>query len=139
MSVKYQGEFTREARECTVVGGNLVMRIGVQGRVIVGPAGGPGQVQIPLRIAIVQETPGGTRPIVTKLIRIPVAVTSQENAVFTHIEDGVSFPLPTPISQLDDYIAYVGFDPLAAEAQDKQRPAVKPKTKPHAKPAASAN
>ena len=76
MAVKYQGEFTREARDCAVVGGNIVMRIGVEGRVILGPAGGPGQVEVPLRIAVVQETPGGARPITTKFIRIPVTVTS---------------------------------------------------------------
>lgn len=138
MSLKYQGEFAREARECAVVGGNIVMRIGVQGRVILGPAGGPGQVDVPLRIAVVQETPGGSRPIMTKFIRIPVTVgPGDTNALFTHIEEGLSFPLPTPTSFLDDYIAYVGFDPLSAEAQDKQKP--QPKLKPQLKPAASAN
>jgi hypothetical protein len=138
MLVKYQGEFAREARECAVVGGNMVMRIGVEGHVIVGPAGGPGQVEVPLRIAVVQETPGGTRPIATKFIRIPVTVdANRDNAVFTHIEEGLSFPLPTPTSLLDDYIAYVGFDPLAAEPQEKQKP--KPRPKPQPKPASSAN
>ena len=33
----------------------------------------------------------------------------------------MSFPVPTPTSSLDDYIAYVGFDPLTAQAQDKQK------------------
>jgi hypothetical protein len=60
---------------------------------------------------------------------------------FTHIEEGVSFPLPTPTSFLDDYIAYVGFDPLSAQPQEKQKPPAKPraKAKPHLQPAASAN
>jgi len=138
MSVRYQGSFTREARECAVVNGNLVMRIGIEGRVIIGPAGGPGQVDVPLRIAVVQETPGGSRPIATKFIRIPVAVGNDGIAQFSHVEDGVIFPVPTPTSVLDDYIAYVGFDPLSAQAQDNQRekPAPKPR-KP--KPSASAN
>jgi hypothetical protein len=136
MTLKYQGDFAREARECAVVGSNMVMRIGVQGRIIVGPAGQPGQVDVPLRVAVVQETPGGTRPVVTKFIRIAVTVApNATSAAFTHIEEGVSFPLPTPTYQLDDYIAYVGFDPLSAEAQDKQKPTPKPRTK----PAASAN
>jgi hypothetical protein len=137
MSLKYQGSFLRAARECAAVGGNLVMKIGVQGRVIVGPAGGPGQVDVPLRIAIVQETPGGMKPIVTKFIRIPVTVTSDASGgLFTHIEEGLSFPLPTPIAVLDDYTAYVGFDPLTAEAQDKEKQKPKPKTKPKPKPTA---
>jgi len=143
MSVRYQGEFVREARECSSVGGNMVMRIGVQGRVIVGPAGGPGQVDVPLRFAVVQDTPGGMRPIVTKLVHIPVTLApGAGNAMFTYIEDGLSFPLPAPTSLLDEYTAYVGFDPLAAEPQEKRpKPAAKPKPrpKPRPNPAAGAN
>jgi hypothetical protein len=138
MSLKYQGEFTRAARECSIVGGNIVMKIGVQGRVIVGPAGGPGRVDVPLRFAIVQETPGGTRPIMTKFTVIPTVIGPNEgNALFTHIEEAMSFPLPTPTALLDDYIVYIGFDPLSAEAQAKQSQPSKPSAK--ARPATSAN
>jgi hypothetical protein len=138
MSLKYQGSFLRIARECAVAGGNMVMKIGVQGRVIVGPAGGPGQIDVPLRIAVIQERPGGAVPVFTKLVRIAVTIPAQGDALFSHVEDGVSFPLPAPATALDDYIAYVGFDPLAAEAEDNakaQRP--KPKAKPKLKPGTS--
>ena len=142
MAVKYQGEFTREARDCAVVSGNMVMRIGVQGRVILGPAGVPGQVEVPLRIAVVQETPGGSRPITTKFIRMVVTVASNNsNPDFTHVEEGVTFPVPTPTSSLDDYIAYVGFDPYTGQAQDKQKekPAPRAHSRARPKPSASAN
>ena len=130
MSLKYQGTFVRAARQCAVVGGNLVIKVGVQGRLIVGPAGGPGQVDVPLRVAVVQESPGNSRLIVTKLIRIPVTVGSgQGNVVFTHIEEGLSFPLPPSTAELDDYVVYVGFDPLAAEAPEKPKAKPKPKAK----------
>lgn len=136
MSLKYQGSFARVARECAVLDGNMVMKVGVEGRVVIGPAGGPGQVDVPLRVAVVQETPGGTRPITTKFIRIPVSVGPNDgNVPFTHIEEALSFPLPMPTSLLDSYIVYVGFDPLSAEAQEKQN--LKPRPKP--KPSASAN
>jgi hypothetical protein len=128
MSLKYQGTFVRAARECAVVDNQLVMKVGVQGRIIVGPAGGPGQVDVPLRLAVVRETTSGPRPILTKLVRIPVTVQSPtDNPTFTHIEEGLSFPMP-PAADLDAYVVYIGFDPLAAEAQDK------PKPKPRAKP-----
>jgi hypothetical protein len=131
MALKYQGTFVRAARDCSVVGSDMVIKVGVQGRIIVGPAGGPGEVQVPLRIAVVEEVPGGFKPIVTKLIRIPVTVApGQGNVVFTHVEPGMSFPLPTPASTLDDYIVYVGFDQLAVEAQDTAKPRSKPKAKP---------
>ena len=35
----------------------MTMKVGVEGRVLLGPAGGPGQVDIPLRMAVVQEGP----------------------------------------------------------------------------------
>src|SRR5580698_11500972 len=87
MAVKYQGTFVRAARECVLVGGNVVMKIGVEGRIIVGPAGVPGQVDVPLRIAVVEETTVHTKPITTQLIRIPVtAAAATDNPTFTHIE-----------------------------------------------------
>jgi hypothetical protein len=130
MAVRYQGTFVRAARECALVGGNVVMKIGVEGRIIIGPAGGPGQVDVPLRIAVVEETTAHTKPIVTQLIRIPVTVPSAtENPTFTHIEEGVTFPMP---ANLDNYVVYIGFDPIAAAAQDHPKPA--PKPKPKAKP-----
>jgi hypothetical protein len=95
---------------------------------------------VPLRIAIVQETPGGTHLITTKFIRIPVAIGANDgNATFSHVEQGLTFPVPTPTSALDDYIAYIGFDPLTAETQDKQKVKPAPKPKTHPKPSVSAN
>ncbi len=129
MMLKYQGVFLRAARECAAVGGNMVMRVGVEGRIIVGPAGGPGNVDVPLRIAVVNETANSSKTIVTRLAHIPVAVPSAaDNPTFTHIEEGLSFPMPSA-ADLDNYIVYIGFDPLAAEAQDSHKPKAKPKPK----------
>ncbi|MGA3138126.1 MAG: hypothetical protein ABSD09_04520 [Xanthobacteraceae bacterium] len=138
MSIRYQGAFVRMARNCTVADGNMTMRIGIEGRVVVGPTGGPGEVVVPLRIAVVQETPGGTKPVTTKFIRIPVTLEAGDSRkLFAHVEEGLSFPVPSPTSQLDDYVAYIGFDPLSAQAAEKPKPAPRPRVKP--KPAASAN
>jgi hypothetical protein len=70
----------------------------------------------------------GSKTIVTKLIHIPVTVgPTDENRSFTHIEEGLSFPLPTDGS-LQDYIVYIGFDPIgAAQDKEKLKPAAKPK------------
>jgi hypothetical protein len=130
MAVKYQGTFARAARECAAVGTNMVMKIGVEGRIIVGPAGGPGQVDVPLRIAVVKETPAGTQPIVTKFVRIPVTVASTtDNPTFTHIEEGVTFPMPSA-ADIENYVVYIGFDPLAAQPPAAAKPKAKPKSKP---------
>ncbi len=136
MSLKYQGAFVRAARDCKVLANQLVMKIGVEGRVIVGPAGGPGQVEVPLRLAVVDQSPSGTKTILTKLIRIPVSVVSADaGATFTHIEDNFAFPLPSS-AELDDYLVYIGFDPIGAQEEDKTklRPAARIKPKPKPKP-----
>jgi hypothetical protein len=128
MSLQYQGIFVRAARDCRVVSGQLVIKLGVEGRIIVGPAGGPGQVDVPLRIAVLNAPASGSKTVITKLIRIPVTVANDDNVTFTHIEDGLSFPLPTS-AELANYIIYIGFDPLGAAQQDhaKLKPAAKPK------------
>jgi len=134
MSLKYQGTFVRAARQCSVVAGEIVVKVGVEGRIILGPAGGPGEVDVPLRIAVVDESPAGSKPIVTRLIHIPVTVQSAtDNPTFAHVEDGLSFPLPPSSTALARYVVYIGFDPLAAEVDKKPKP--KPNHKPGAKPA----
>jgi hypothetical protein len=144
MTLKYQGSFVRVARECALAEGAMVMRIGVEGRIVLGPAGQPGEIQVPLRFAIVEETPTGMRPIATRFVVLPLAIPpGQGNVLFSHVEGGISFALPTPTSQLDEYIAYVGFDPVSAQAQNKPPAKVRPRSKSSTqsppKPAASAN
>ena len=134
MSLKYQGMFVRAARDCAVVNGQMVMRVGVQGRIIVGPAGGAGQIDVPLRIAVVSAPITAPKTVVTRLIRIPVTIGANDaNVDFTHIEEGLSFPMPSSTS--DPYLVYIGFDPFGAAAVDQaKKPAPAKKPKPAVKP-----
>jgi hypothetical protein len=127
LSLRYQASFLQTARECAVRDGNLNIKVGVQGRIVVGPAGGPGQITIPLRYALVRE---GLEPrtIWTKLFIVPVTVLEgQPNALFVHIEEEMTAPLP-PAVELDAYVIYVGFDPDGA-VPPKPPPKAKPKPK----------
>lgn len=127
LDVRYQGVIVNTARECHVNSGLMTIKVGVEGRVLVGPAGGPGTVEVPLRIAVVRE---GVNPVTltTKAALIPVVISQgAERATFTHVEPELAFPLPQPRSLLDNYVVYVGFDPLAA------RPPKKPLHKPRAR------
>jgi hypothetical protein len=134
LDLRYQGSILRTARECHVAAGVMTMKVGIEGRVITGPAGGPGNVDVPLRIAVVQEgiTP---KPITSKLVVIPVTVTSDiDRVIFTHVEQDVTFPMPVPAADIDAYVVYVGFDEQAT--QEKKKPPAK--RKPAAKPRAVA-
>ncbi|HEY7997825.1 MAG TPA: hypothetical protein VIE87_03250 [Pseudolabrys sp.] len=131
MDVRYQGSILRTARECHINAGIMTMKVGIEGRVITGPAGGPGTVDVPLRIAVVHE---GINPktIASKFGRESVVVNEAVDRVtFTHVESDISFPLPTPLGDIERYVVYVGFDPLGAQPEKKKPPA---KRKPAARP-----
>ncbi len=118
--LRYQLSFGQTARECTVQSGTMSIKVGVQGRVILGPMGGPGQVDIPLRYAVVREGPE-PRTIITKFKRFPVTIApDQTHLQFVDVEEGLSFPLPTR-SELDAYVIYVGFDEIGDK--NEKRPA----------------
>lgn len=128
MNTRYQISIGQTARECAPLGGVMTMRVGVQGRILLGPAGGPGQVDLPLRVAVVQEGPD-PKPIVSKLARLSVSVPPGQTAVpFMHVEQDLTFPLPRP-SVLENYVVYVGFDPDAAAAKPQKAKKAPPKRK----------
>ncbi|HZP75362.1 MAG TPA: hypothetical protein VFB45_04400 [Pseudolabrys sp.] len=123
--LRYQGSIVRTARECPLRAGVVNLKVGVEGRIVLGPAGGPGQIEVPLRMAVVQE---GTEPktITTKLFRIPVTIEpGQERVTFTEITEDLSFPMPKPAGLIDEYIVYVGFDPQAAPEPKAKKPPAK--------------
>ena len=114
MDLRYQGTLVRFSRECGVRPGFMTMKVGIHGRVITGPAGGPGTIDVPLRIAVVQEGPE-PKTVVSKLARLSVNVAGEPAvADFTHVDQDVTFPLPRNAPDIANYVVYVGFDPGAA-------------------------
>jgi hypothetical protein len=119
MNTRYQVTIGQTARECAALGGVMTMKVGVQGRILLGPAGGPGPVELPLRVAVVQEGPE-PKPIVSKFARLSISVAPGQTAVpFTHVEQDVTFPMPG-LAALENYVVYVGFDPDAAAAKPQK-------------------
>lgn len=121
LDVRYQGSIINTARECHLNAGLLTVKVGVEGRVVTGPKGGPGTVDVPLRIAVVKE---GINPttIATKFAVVPVTINSAVDRVtFTHVDPDVSFPMPTRTSDITSYVIYVGFDALGERKQQKRR------------------
>src|SRR5260221_4128867 len=53
--LRYQATITRTARDCNLNGGQITARIGIQGRVIAGPAGNPPTIEVPIPVAAVQS------------------------------------------------------------------------------------
>ena len=127
LAVRYQATFVRTARQCAVNAGTLSIKVGVQGRLILGPAGAPGDTTVPLRYVLVQE---GVQPktIWSKLYMVPVSISSDQlNVPFTHVMEDMSVPMP-PRDELDRYVIYVGFDPQGAVPEKKPQRGPKPKS-----------
>lgn len=121
LGLRYQGTFARAARECRVMGPNVNIKVGIQGRVILGPAGTPGEVMMPVRYALVQETIGATKTMWSKLYVIPVTISPGQTSVnFTHITEDMTVPIPSA-AVLEDLVIYIGFDPIGAEEERRQR------------------
>ena len=117
--LRYQATITRTARQCTKIGDQITARIGIQGRVIAGPAGAPSSVAIPLRVAVVQ---GGVqeRTIATKVYRTTVPMDEAGSVPFSLVAEDLVYPVP-PGATGDSYIFYIGFDPQALKPEPKPR------------------
>lgn len=133
LDLKYQGNISNIARECHYRAGIITMKVGIEGRIITGPAGGQAtQLDVPMRIAVVREGPD-PKTVVSKFAQVQVSITDASIGVpFTYIDPDVSFPVPQPASEIDSYVVYVGFDPAGAP-QKKQAPAPRTKKKPKPK------
>jgi hypothetical protein len=115
--LRYQATISRTARDCTPNGDQITARIGIQGRVISGPAGSPATVEIPIRVAVVQ---GGVqeRTIATKVYRTTVSMSASGNDAFSLVAEDIVYPAPTPAT-VDSYIFYIGFDPQAVGSEPR--------------------
>ena len=120
--LRFQATISKMARECSVNGGVITARIGIQGRVIAGPAGAPPSVQVPIRVAVVQ---GGVseKTIATKAYQTTVTMTETGSEPFTLVAEDLTYPAPFGAVG-DSYIFYIGFDPQALKPE---RPAPKRK------------
>jgi hypothetical protein len=122
--VRYQASIGKLARECIKSGGEITAHIGIQGRVIAGPAGAPPSVEVPLRVAVVQGGVG-EKVIATKAYTTTVTMAQDENVPFTFVVEDLVYPAPVG-REGDNYIFYVGFDPQLVSAE-KPKPVRKKK------------
>ncbi len=122
-NLRYQYALDDTARECTLDGDQLAIKIGVAGKVLLGPAGSPGSFSVPVRMAVLREH--DNQPIVSKLYRAAVTVAAGETrADFTVVSEPLHVPFIQDHAE-DDYTIKVGID----EGASADKPAAK-----HAKP-----
>ena len=117
--LRFQATITRTARECSINGSEITARIGIQGRVIAGPACAPQTVQVPLRVAVVQSGIS-EKTIATKAYQTTVTMSEGGSEPFTLVADDLVYPAPSG-AVADNYVFYIGFDPQALKPEPKPR------------------
>jgi hypothetical protein len=117
--LKFLASITKMARQCTLNGGEITAKIGIQGRVIVGPSGAPPTIQVPLRVAVVRGGVG-EKTIMTKAYQTTVQIDESGSVPFSLVAEDIVYPAPSPADN-DNYVFYIGFDPQAIKPEHKPR------------------
>ncbi|MFO1114925.1 MAG: hypothetical protein U1E28_04525 [Beijerinckiaceae bacterium] len=89
-SVRYQIAIGDVARDCTRQGNDLVVRVGVETRTVLGPAGAPGTYTAPMKISM--RKVAGEQTLSSKTYRVGGAVGSSGNSINSLIAEPMSVP-----------------------------------------------
>ncbi|MEP9397100.1 hypothetical protein [Mesorhizobium sp. KR2-14] len=98
----YQASISDVTRSCSRADGMLTLNVAAAGRVVPGPAGVPGSVNMPIRVAVVR----GDELLYSKLHTVQVAMPDSSAAQFVFNDPNVTFPIPTEASVQ----VFVGYD-----------------------------
>ncbi len=115
--VSFQASIANVARECVFQGGQLRLRVGVEGRVLLGQNGRPGTYAVPVRVVVKRRNDVVTQRFVRLNVTVPANDTQAE---FVHVEENVVVPITTN-DPGDEYDIYVGLDPTAQQAARQTR------------------
>jgi len=102
--VIHQASISDTTRQCRISGDQMIVTVVVSGRVVTGPAGKAGEVNVPLRVAVVD----GENVLYSELQKQPVIIAqggAAEQFIFTNAN--VSFPASASRTAK----LYAGFDP----------------------------
>jgi len=107
--LQYQAVIDKQSRNCVVSNGLITVKMGVVGRLMLGPNGTQQSVDLPLRFAVERDA----TPLFSELYQIPVAVTPPAQASdFVKVVENVQIPYVTG----DDITIWVGFDTTAKKS-----------------------
>ena len=107
-AVRYQYSLGDTARECSLANGQIALRVGVEGRVLIGPAGSAGSFSVPVRVAIQRNS--DQKAETSKVYKVAVTVPAGETqGSFSLVTEPITVPFKHE-DATDDYSIVVGFD-----------------------------
>jgi hypothetical protein len=117
-SVRYQFDIVDTARECKVEGAQFAIKVGVAGRLLIGPAGSAGAYSAPLRVVVRDDAT--QKPVISKLYKVEANATPATNlqAPFQFVSEPLMLPYAHKWAD-EDYTILVGFDTAHAAPVEK--------------------
>ncbi len=111
-NVRYQFSMGDLARECSVENNKIVIKVGVEGKVLLGPAGAPSSFTVPIKVAV--RTEADQKIIQSKSYRVQASIPQgQSQSAFALVADPIIVPFLGE-DAFDDYQIFVGFEGAGA-------------------------
>jgi hypothetical protein len=106
LAVMHRGEITKTARECNIENGRVTVKYGFSGRVLLGPRGKTGNVQLPLTVFV---TDSKREKVANDRLKIDVPVALDKPIGYFSTVREISFPVPEG-ARPGEFEVYVGFE-----------------------------
>jgi len=101
--LNWQAVIDKQSRNCIVSNGKITIKMGVVGRVLLGPAGNLDSAELPVRFAVERD---GTA-LFSELYQVPVTLAGAQSADFVKVVENVEIPYIGG----EQITIWVGFDP----------------------------
>lgn len=106
LAVMHRGEITKTARECNIENGRVTVKYGFSGRILLGPKGKSGNVQLPVNVFV---TDAKREKVANDKLRIDVPVALEKPIGYFSTVREVSFTIPEG-ARPGEYEVFVGFE-----------------------------
>lgn len=106
LAMKYRGSITKTARECQIDGSRVQIKYGVAGRVLMGPKGEDGAIELPANLYL--TTADGTK-IQTEPMTVGVELHRQNPVDYFSVVRTISFEAE-PGTSPSSYKLFIAFD-----------------------------
>jgi hypothetical protein len=102
-ALNYQAVLDKQSRNCVASNGLITVKMGVVGRVLLGPAGSQTSVDVPIRFAVERD---GV-PMYSEKYEVPTAINgTTQSGEFVKVVENVAIPYTGG----EDIVIWVGFD-----------------------------
>ncbi len=105
-AVVHRGEITKTARECRIEKGQVVVKYGFAGQVLLGPKGKSGPINLPVKVYV---TDSDREKINTENVRVSVNVAPDKRIGYFSVVRSIAFPVPVG-ARPGEYKIFVAFD-----------------------------